>query len=203
MSEERDLLLMEVLRHVPAMGWTPDALRRAEAETGLSFPGGVAEAVDAFADWADRRMEQGLDLTALGEMRVRDRITLLVRRRLEALHPHREAVRREAAYLASRPGVGSALLWRISHRMWRLAGDTATDFNHYTKRALLSGVIVSTTMCWLGDKSEGFADTWTFLDRRIENVMGVGKAIGQAKKLDPSDLLGRVVEFAGRVRHKS
>ena len=61
--------------------------------------------------------------------------------------------------------------WRSADLMWRLAGDTSTDFNHYTKRMTLGAVYASTLLVWLDDQSEGWADTAAFLDRRIDDVM--------------------------------
>ena len=40
--------------------------------------------------------------------------------------------------------------------MWRIAGDTSTDFNHYTKRMTLGAVYGSTLLVWLDDQSEGW-----------------------------------------------
>ena len=45
--------------------------------------------------------------------------------------------------------------------------------NWYTKRAILAGVYASVLLFWLGDDSYEFADTWEFLDRRINNVMQI------------------------------
>ena len=61
--------------------------------------------------------------------------------------------------------------WRSADLMWRIAGDTSTDFNHYTKRMTLGAVYGSTLLAWLDDQSEGWADTAAFLDRRIDDVM--------------------------------
>ena len=55
--------------------------------------------------------------------------------------------------------------------MWRIAGDTATDYNHYSKRLILSGVYGSTLLAWLDDQSEGWSETGAFLDRRLAGVM--------------------------------
>jgi len=55
------------------------------------------------------------------------------------------------------------------------AGDTATDFNFYTKRLLLSGVLGSTTLYWLEDRSPGGVDTHGFLDRRLADVLALPK----------------------------
>ena len=65
--------------------------------------------------------------------------------------------------------------WRTADRIWRLAGDTATDFNHYTKRITLGAVYSSTLLAWLDDKSEGLVESRAFLDRRIANVMSFEK----------------------------
>ena len=83
--------------------------------------------------------------------------------------------------------------------MWRLAGDTATDYNHYTKRALLAGIYGATLAVFVDDESEGKADTATFLDRRIENVMQFEKA--KAQLLRPSDERFSMARFLGRLRY--
>src|SRR3546814_2426616 len=61
--------------------------------------------------------------------------------------------------------------WRSADCMWRLAGDTATDYNHYSKRTILGTVYGSTVAVFLDDESEDFADTRAFLARRIDAVM--------------------------------
>ncbi len=91
--------------------------------------------------------------------------------------PAREAVRRALAILAMPQNVPLALRigWRTADVMWRIAGDTSTDFNHYTKRMTLGAVYGSTLLVWLDDQSEGLSETAAFLDRRIDNVMSFEK----------------------------
>ena len=50
-------------------------------------------------------------------------------------------------------------------------GDASTDFNFYSKRAILSGVLSATFARWLGDDSDDEAATKAFLAARIDNVM--------------------------------
>ena len=69
--------------------------------------------------------------------------------------------------------------WHSADLMWRLAGDTATDYNHYTKRAILMGIYSATLAVFVEDESEGKAETRAFLDRRIEGVMKFEKAKAQ------------------------
>ena len=92
------------------------------------------------------------------------------------------------------------LLWRTADHIWRALGDTSTDENFYSKRAILSGVLASTYARWFSDDSPDNAATWAFLDARIENVMQFEKAKAQ--------LLGNregfdVARFLGRLRYPS
>ena len=191
-TDLRDAILVASLPHVVFDGWTDRTLREGAIAAGQdagaavrAFPRGGIDAIAHFSDWADRRMLAALEVEAasFAEMRIRDKITRAVRLRLEILEPHREAVRRATSVLAIRgqAALSARLLFRTVDAMWRAAGDTATDFNFYTKRGLLAGVQSSTVLYWLGDESEGQAATWGFLDRRITDVMRIGKAIGKAR----------------------
>ena len=125
-----------------------------------------------------------------------DRVATAVRVRLEALGPHREAVSRGLAFLAlpHNAALGTRCLYRTVDAIWYAAGDTATDYNFYTKRLLLAGVYTSTLLFWLNDRSEGYAQTWAFLDRRIGEVMRIGGTLGRTvgSLLDlPDRLLAR------------
>jgi len=192
---ERDLARQKIvdaaLPHVPFDGWTPDVLRQAATEAGLDplmalrvFPRGPIEAVEAWVTLADRRMIEAFESEDRTALKVRERIATAVRLRLEALAGQREAVRRALGLLAlpHNAPVAAATLWRTVNAIWYAVGDTATDFNYYTKRALLAGVYSATVLYWLDDKSEGFEKTWTFLDRRIADVMRVPQVLGALRE---------------------
>lgn len=203
-------LLLAALPHVPFDGWSRTALERGAEDAGIesalvrhAFPAGGRDAIAAFSAWADQAMERKLAKQDLAALRVRDRITLGVRTRLEILTPHKEAERKALAEIATPPGASATrLLYNTCDRIWRLAGDVSTDYNFYTKRALLAGVVTSTTLYWLGDSSDHHEASWAFLDRRIENVMQMGKRIGQLKsradKLDPKPLFDFLNRFRSR-----
>jgi len=187
----REAILDAALPHVPFDGWTQATLQHGAADAGHDkvmalrvFPGGPVEAVEFWSHLADRRMLAALEQRDLSAMKVRDRIATAIRVRLEQTAGHREAVRRALSLLAIplNAGRGPALLWRTVDAIWYAAGDTATDFNYYTKRGLLAGVYSTTLLCWLEDRSEGFATTWSFLDRRIGEVMRVPQALGSLRK---------------------
>lgn len=188
LQARRDAILLGMLPDVAFDGWSWMAMRRGarlagydEREALAAFPDGPLQVLDHFADWADRQMLETLAGTDMPALKVRERVTLAVRTRLEILSPYREALRRAVAMLALPSAVILApkLLYRTVDAMWKVAGDTATDYNFYTKRMLLGGVLSATTLYWLDDNSEDQADSWAFLDRRIADVMRIGKGLSQ------------------------
>lgn len=206
-AELRPALVEAMLPHAAFDGWGAAALAAGAADIGvplavarLAFTG-PADMVEAYIGWADAEMERALAAMDVPAMKVRQRITVAVRTRLEQAAPHREAVRRAAAVLAApqNAGVAARTLWRTVDSIWRAAGDTATDFNHYTKRATLSAVYGATLFFWLADGSEGQDATWAFLDRRIAGIMAFEKVkarLGGVGRDWPS-----LVRFLGRLRY--
>lgn len=168
------------LAHITFDGFTDKALAAAAIEAGADkkalarlFPRGPLDLVEAISDMFDKELETQLAKAKLGTMKVRARIATAVKTRIEILRPHKEVARRAAAFLTLPPHAarGATLLYRTVDTMWRAAGDTSTDFNFYTKRAILAGVYSATLMRWFNDTSEGESDTDAFLARRIDDVM--------------------------------
>lgn len=187
----KEAVLIAALEHVPFDGFTDAVLARAGKEAGADeialarlFPDGPLSLVEAFSGWADKEMEARLAKAKLPAKKIRERIKTAVIIRLEILAPYKEAARRAAAFLTLPPHAALALklLYRTTDAMWRAAGDTSTDFNFYTKRAILAGVYSATLMRWFTDESEGESETSAFLSRRIEEVMRFEKFKAEMKK---------------------
>lgn len=184
----RERLLDAVLPHVPFDGWGEASLRAGGRDLGLdpvmilnAFPQPGRDLIEAYNARIDREMLRRFEAESPEETKVREKIAALVRLRLELLEPDKEAVRRGAAFLSLpfNASLASRLVWRTVDIMWYAAGDTATDYNYYSKRALLSGVYSSTFLYWLNDRSEDYEATWAFLDRRIDEVLKVGGRVGK------------------------
>jgi ubiquinone biosynthesis protein COQ9 len=116
-------------------------------------------------------------------MKVRERIAAGVRARLAVLAPHREAARRALAVLAQpqNAALGLKLVYRTVDAIWYAAGDTATDYNFYTKRALLAAVYGATMLYWLEDRSPDGAETEAFLARRLGEAMALPKVAARLR----------------------
>ena len=178
------------LPHVVFDGWSVDTLREAARDAGVdpveakrAFPRGGVDMTLGFHRMADMKLREELAGSELSSMRIRDRITHCVRRRIELVGRDRETVRRGATLLALplHTPEGARAMWQTADIIWTACGDTATDYNWYSKRLILSGVYSSTVLFWLGDQDPDFHPTWEFLDRRIEGVMQFEKTKAQLK----------------------
>ncbi|MFL6722372.1 MAG: COQ9 family protein [Sphingomonas sp.] len=188
-------------------GWTRQAVDSAAGQLGvdavqarLAMPKTPAGMIDVYIQEVDRALEAYFTPERLAGMKIREKIRSLVWRRLEIMGPAREAVRRAVAILAMPQNLPLAarVSWRTADLMWRIAGDTSTDFNHYTKRMTLGAVYGSTLLVWLDDQSEGWSETAAFLGRRIDDVMRFEKL--KAEWRGSSDRLS-LSRFFGRLRY--
>ena len=188
-ADPKDQLLDAAMMHVPFDGWSPATFNAAIKDSGLDptlaravCPRGAVDLAVAYHRRGDAKMLEGLAQADLSQMRFRDRIAKAVRLRLEA--GDREAIRRGSTLFAlpHHAPEGAGLIWETSDKIWTALGDTSDDVNWYSKRATLSGVYSATLLYWLGDASEGHQATWSFLDRRIDDVMQIEKLKAQVRE---------------------
>jgi ubiquinone biosynthesis protein COQ9 len=208
LDELRAALAPLVPAHAAFDGWNEAALAMAAAELDipadrawLAFPGGAMAMIDAWFDAIDKATLLAFPPERIAALKIRERIRDLLLFRFAAVGPHKEALRRAVAILAMPQNglAGARLAWRSADRIWRIAGDQASDFNHYSKRAILVGVYGSTLLAFLDDESEDMAQTRAFLDRRIGEVMRFEQAKARwkgGKSYRPS-----LSRFLGRLRY--
>lgn len=206
-DELRPVLAAELPHHAGFDGWgaaavasAATALKVNAAVAGLVFDSKTAM-IDAWFATIDTAMLERVTPEQLAVMKVRQRITALVEARLALAMPDREALRRALAILALPINVPLAarLGWRAADAMWRAAGDTATDYNHYSKRAILGSVYAATLTVFINDESQDLADTHAFLARRIDGIMKFEKA---KAKFTASPRIGfSLSRFIGQLRY--
>jgi len=196
-SPERDAALEAMLPNVPFDGWTFRALRTGLASIGVAaadaaalFPGGAADMIEAFCDWADRRMEASAGALVSQDMGLSVRVRSVIALRLAQNRGHKEAVRRAVSVLTlpRHLRLAAGCTARTIDAIWHAAGDRSADFSWYTKRAVLTAIYTATLLYWLRDTSEDDAATLAFLDRRLASH---GRLHG---------LMGRAEAMLGRLR---
>jgi ubiquinone biosynthesis protein COQ9 len=189
-SPERDAAIAAMLPNVPFDGWNRRALRRGLADIGvpadeaeLLFPGGTADMIETFCDWADRRMADEAATLGLEARRLHERVRAVIALRLAQNRPYKEAIRRAVALLAlpMHARLAAACTARTVDAIWHAAGDRSADFSWYTKRAILGAVYSVTLLYWLRDTSEDDAATLAFLDRRLAGIARIGSVRRRAE----------------------
>lgn len=205
-DQARAALLEPALQDAAFDGWTSRTLSRAahaagmsEGEAELYYPGGVLDLIEFWSARADAAAET--KIRENGANRIRDRIANAVMIRLEEYAGHEEAAARARARLLLPDAAdrSAGLVWNTVDMIWRAIGDTSTDGNFYSKRAVLSAVYLSTLTIWMGENDPAKPRTRAFLDRRIENVMQFEKTKAQARKAAKN--LPDLVGLAARLRH--
>lgn len=191
-------------------GWTDEAVIQAAEMFGadpdvarLAYPGGAMDMIGAWIESVDVKMAEALTAQQLAAMPIRERIRVLVQFRLDAIDGQEEALKRATAIMAMPQNAAASMkrAWTTADLMWRLAGDTATDYNHYTKRTILAGLYAATLASFADDMSEDKEQTKAFLARRIEGVMKFEKV--KAKWLNPDRESFSVTRFLGRLRYSA
>jgi ubiquinone biosynthesis protein COQ9 len=197
-------VLAEAVRLAPRLGWTWAMAKAAGAaagfslgETELLLPGGPRDLAALHSRAGDAVTMRALADLDPASLKIRERIRRGALARTEAAMADEAATRRWAGFLAL-PGnapLGLRLVWESADAIWTWAGDTATDENHYSKRALLAGVLMATLLVRL---SQGEAAAEATLDRRIEAVMAFERFKGRIGKLG---LGGWAAGAMGRLRY--
>lgn len=178
---EQKLIVDELIKVIPFEGISDATLLKACTNLNLAnsfckFQNGIYSALEYIAENLNSSMEAELRNSNLEDMKVRERVKLAIQIRLSnyaKLPNYRECLKNVLSFsiLPQNTYFSSKLLYKTVSTIWYGIYDQSTDFNYYTKRAILAGVYLSTILLFINDYSEDFVDTLSFLDRRINNVM--------------------------------
>ena len=195
----RDRWLEALLPRVPKTGWTLVSAKQAareikltDGEQALAAPNGITDLIDHFFERATDKMLETLSTQDLDRLRTHERVAAGLRAWLDALETNKAAVRKAAGHGLLPWGAGAAVkrVWRIADAIWEAAGDTATDYNRQTKRALLSAVIPRIVLYWLDHDDPDKLDA--FIAKRLQLAMKVGQTGGK--------IVGPALDFVERLR---
>jgi ubiquinone biosynthesis protein COQ9 len=201
-------VLDAALEIAPQEGWTSrlatmagKACGLSAGETELLLPQGPADLAALLARRHDTQALEALKDVDPNTLKIRERIARAVEARLNVTAANEAAVRRWTGFLAlpMHAPLGARLAWESADVLWRWAGDTATDENHYSKRALLAGILTGALAIRL---SSGAEAALAFTDRRIANVMAF-ETWKRTTKLRPSKFLDEIAGALGRMRYRA
>jgi ubiquinone biosynthesis protein COQ9 len=197
-------LLADALKLAPEFGWTwrlaiaaGAAVGMSRGETELLVPGGPRDLAALQSRACDAAALAALAEVDPATLKIRERIRRGALAWLDAATADEMATRRWAGFLAlpTHAPLGLRLAWETADKLWVWAGDRATDENHYTKRALLAGILIGTLAVRLAD---GPAAAEDHLGRRIQNVMDFERLKGRLGRVRLGDW---AAQAAGRIRY--
>jgi ubiquinone biosynthesis protein COQ9 len=203
-TEQR--VLDAALALAPSEGWTSRMTAMAGAACGLSagetdllLPRGPADLAALLSRRHDAQALEKLAGVDPASLKVRERIARAVAARLDAALADGAAERRLAGFLALPPHLPLAgrLAWESADRLWRWAGDEATDENHYSKRVLLAGILTGALAIAL---ASGRDEALAFVDRRIADVMAFEKWKATTK-FRPSEIAAKLAAALGQAKY--
>ena len=180
-SRTEAAVLEAALPRAGAAGWSWVLVIRSGAEIGLSegetrllLPRGPADLAALMSRHVDETALETLSAVDASALKIRERIAQAVGAWLDAACAEQAAARRWTGWLAlpTNLALAARLAWASADTLWRWAGDTATDENHYSKRAILSAILTSATAVRLSSGAEAARD---YVDRRIGDVMSFEK----------------------------
>ena len=204
-AETEARVLTAALPLAPALGWNARLVTAAARSAGLSdadatllLPNGPRDLAALLFRRHDAEALAALAALDPLALKVRERIRKSVETRVEAAMADEAAVQKAGVFLAVPPNARLALSlgWASADKLWRWAGDTATDENHYSKRAILGAVLATTMAVRL---SRGRAAAESHLAARIDNVMSFEK--WKAALPTPSTWAKGAVGFLGALRY--
>ena len=187
-ERQRKKILKQALIDINTYGFNENMLIQAEKNCNFSkgtvgrlFPEGIYEMMEYFFNQTDIEMLKKINQIENKDIRIRDKIYNGVIIRLEIFQKNKDSIKHIFVSESSTPIKSIRNLWNTADLIWRSAGDTSTDYNHYTKRLLLSWVYLSTLLCWFNDKSKNIEETKLFLNRRIDEVLKFRKTTANIK----------------------
>ena len=207
-KEVRVDILQAMLPIVVFDGWNQKSLRASiksinlpKGSEELYFPEGALEVIRFWHDQMNEFVKSNLESLNKSEMKIREQVTAGVLSALESIGSNEEAMRRAIIRLSLPDAAvqGPTYLWSLADSIWRAIGDRSTDYNYYTKRTILAGVLGSTVTVWISDSDQNKVKTKLFLDARISNVMSFEKS--KFKIVEKINNIPNFAEILGRLRY--
>ena len=103
---------------------------------------------------------------------LRLQILTLLKIRFSILNEYKSVIKESMVFLCSpsKQLLSSKLIFKTADFMWISINDKSTDYNFYTKRAILGTIYSVVILFWLNDKSNKLDKTYNLLEKLIMNM---------------------------------
>jgi ubiquinone biosynthesis protein COQ9 len=188
----RKQLFDEIIKNVPFDGWSKEALRNASAALSLEpdyaehlFADGIIEVVQMLITELDKEMLTRYHAKDRSEFGITKKVKEALKIRFQIMAERKLLFHQTIMYLTLPWNTPKAIkfAWNTADLIWHdVVGDNSLDFNYYSKRSLLSGVYAASLLYFISDNSIKHEDTFDFIDRKINDVVSLGRNLSKLKQ---------------------
>ena len=162
-------------------------------EINALFPAGYQTLIDMYLEEINLKMTKNSKKINLIRLRTHERVRELVKLRLNIMLKEKILVKKTFIHLLLpfNHRIAYKNLYRTVDQIWFLAGDNSTDFNFYSKRAILATIYTSTISHFINN--DDYEETINFLEKNLKKVSLIPKFKNKTKNF--SEFLLKSIKF--------
>tara|TARA_Y100000994_G_scaffold207401_1_gene179915 strand:- start:411 stop:1040 length:630 start_codon:yes stop_codon:yes gene_type:complete len=182
-KKNRNDILNLAKKNLIPNGWNKNLVNLIAKEKKFSksqiislFPEGYKSILEFYISSTDEDMINQCKKLDLIRMKTSDRVCQIIKKRFEINQKEKKIIKKTLLYLTlpQNSKLAANSLYKTVDNIWYIAGDNSTDFNFYTKRAILSVIYTSTIFYWIF-RDKDLDQTEKFLKNQLSKLSKVPK----------------------------
>jgi len=202
----RNQLLQDAKPHVIKYGWNENLFVNMVNDSNFTleemnvlFPTGYTTLIEMYLKEINSKMTVESQKINLIRLRIHERIREIFILRLKIMSKEKKLISKTFFYLLLPQNYKLALknLYKTVDQMWFLARDNSTNFNYYSKRAILASIYTSVMIHFVNN--DNMDKTIILLNKqlnRVSNIPKIKSRINEITKIIPQIIkLGKHINF--------
>ena len=178
-NQKKQRFLNHFISIVQKNSWNIESFNKAQKKLKYSpnllkvlFPNKLNDLVFYFSDFINKKMITVYKKKRINKKSLRLQILTLLKIRFSILNEYKSVIKESMVFLCSpsKQLLSSKLIFKTADFMWISINDKSTDYNFYTKRAILGTIYSVVILFWLNDKSNKLDKTYNLLEKLIMNM---------------------------------
>ena len=129
------------------------------------FPDKTKSLCNFFLSNLQLKLEKKIKNKIKNEKSISKRVNFILFELISLLNENKDISLYFLNYISTKPTYLKKISIKFSDRVWRLLEDKSVDFNYYTKRLILSQILINSILYWRG--SNDLNKTQIFIEKQI------------------------------------
>ena len=129
------------------------------------FPDKTKSLCNFFLSNLQLKLEKKIKNKIKNEKSISKRVNFILFELISLLNENKDISLYFLNYISRKPTYLKKISIKFSDRVWRLLEDKSVDFNYYTKRLILSQILINSILYWRG--SNDLNKTQAFIEKQI------------------------------------